>query len=225
MSGLAGLILPIMALLIGGLLVALLYLWWSGGLSDDSDSTETDAEAAPADDPPRVLQQSGDGVLFSVARDPVDSALLVAIGGERYRRLADIPRDQRDMFLVNAAALASFIQQKESAASPATPSTPAPAPVAAAPRQKTQPDEEDDDEDEGLPSIARQINDVLQQHLAMMPNLQARNIAITDALDGGVLIHVDDEMFDGLDAIPDGTIRAVIQRAIQDWENSQPFAD
>ena len=217
MAGIANFIIPIMAVLIAALIIAFMYLWWSGSLSEVDESGSTDSPSAhDLSMNSESLALLGDQVVFGVLRNPADSVLSVQIGGQQYRRLSDMPQDQREYFLANVAALDSFIQQAE-----ASTAAPQPQPTPKQTKKKPPEDTEGDEDDAAPETIAQQINTLLQERLTVTPTLASRSISITDAEDGGVLIHVDDETFDGLGEVTDPSIRVLLQRVIQDWENSQ----
>ena len=68
-------------------------------------------------------------------------------------------------------------------------------------------------------SIVGQINDILQAQLAGTPMAEKR-IYLGETLGGGVLVNVGSERYDGLDAVPDPEIKALIRRAVETWEKN-----
>ena len=105
-------------------------------------------------------------------------------------------------------------------AQPTPPSSPAPAqkqvpaPKPAAPV----PDDEDDKGKSAPQSIVAQIDAVLQARLAGTP-LADRGIRLQESIDGGVLVWVGVNKFEGVDDVPDDEIKAVIRGAITQWED------
>lgn len=70
-------------------------------------------------------------------------------------------------------------------------------------------------------SIPDQIEALLQDRLAGMPEYAGREIHVRPSPFGGVRIEVDGQFFDGLDEIPDQTVRGLIQDIVRDWEQGQ----
>jgi hypothetical protein len=70
-------------------------------------------------------------------------------------------------------------------------------------------------------SIPDQIETLLQERLVGMPQYAGREIHVRPSPFGGVRIEVDGQFFDGLDEIPDQTVRGLIQEVVRDWEQGQ----
>lgn len=68
-----------------------------------------------------------------------------------------------------------------------------------------------------LKSIVEQIDDVLQAKLPATI-YKDQDIHLLDAPGGAVLVQIDDEKFDGIDAVSDPEIKRLIRQAISDWE-------
>ncbi len=67
-------------------------------------------------------------------------------------------------------------------------------------------------------SIVEQIDAILQTMLEGTP-LDNRGIRLQEGPDGGVVVWVGISRYNGVDAVPDPEIKAVIQAAIKAWEN------
>jgi len=94
----------------------------------------------------------------------------------------------------------------------------APAP-AADERPTAPPPPEDDDEPVSAPnSIVAQIDSVLQARLAGSP-LKEKGIRLQESLDGGVLVWVGIDKYEGVDEVPDEEIKAALRAAIKEWED------
>ena len=94
----------------------------------------------------------------------------------------------------------------------------APAP-AADERPTAPPPPEDDDEPVSAPnSIVAQIDSVLQARLAGSP-LKEKGIRLQESLDGGVLVWVGIDKYEGVDEVPDEGIKAALRAAIKEWED------
>jgi hypothetical protein len=149
----ASILVPLVALLIAALVVAALWLWWTGDQSDAADAdgsddlsansimtldiTPTIADAtAPIAASPVMGTTAGGIEILRVARDR-NGALNVMLGGVTYRNMSEFEGNplMRDDFLSTVQALAQFAQSTDNVAAPAigapTPIIPAtePAPV------------------------------------------------------------------------------------------------
>jgi hypothetical protein len=66
-------------------------------------------------------------------------------------------------------------------------------------------------------SITAQIDEILQERLVGTP-LDQRGIRLLDSPDGGVVVFVGIENYDGVDAVPDEEVRRAIRAAVTEWE-------
>lgn len=66
-------------------------------------------------------------------------------------------------------------------------------------------------------SITAQIDEILQERLAGTP-LDQRGIRLLDSPDGGVVVFIGIENYDGVDAVPDEEVRRAIRAAVTEWE-------
>jgi hypothetical protein len=71
-----------------------------------------------------------------------------------------------------------------------------------------------------LPQIdlAKEIGDILEEMQAAHPTLRERTIRLQNAPEGGVLFVVDGLLYEAVEAIPDGEVRALIRAATRAWE-------
>lgn len=81
-----------------------------------------------------------------------------------------------------------------------------------------------DEEEQGYvepPSIAEQIEEMLQVRLPQHPEFKGRNIHIFPTLDGGLRIYVDAESYDSVGDVSDPAVREFLQGIIREWEAAQ----
>ena len=72
-----------------------------------------------------------------------------------------------------------------------------------------------------LLSIPDQIEQVLQKHLADLPQYADRSIHVRPSPFGGVRIEVDGQFYEGVGDVADVQVRALIQDAVREWEKHQ----
>ncbi len=68
-----------------------------------------------------------------------------------------------------------------------------------------------------LLSIVAQIDQILQDRLAGTP-LAGRGIHLQESPEGGVIVWVGLQRFEGIDAVPDPEVKAAIRQAVKAWE-------
>lgn len=79
----------------------------------------------------------------------------------------------------------------------------------------------DHDEGERLASpFAEQIEDIAQARLAEHPELSQYHIDFGSAPDGGLEIHVNDQAFTEIDALPEESLKTLIREAIETWHKT-----
>lgn len=134
--------------------------------------------------------------------------------------------DKRKRLIAILTEMRPWLEAPKTAASPAQPqpasvsgmtpvSSPKPAP---APRAAALTSIDDDNEPVGSQSIVAQINSILQIRLSKTP-LAGKGIRLQESPDGGVLVWVGMQKFEGVEAVPDEAIKAVLKTAISEWEN------
>ena len=71
-----------------------------------------------------------------------------------------------------------------------------------------------------LPTIdlAHEIGEIVEAMQADHPALKDRRIRLQNGVDGGVLFVVDGVIYEAVEAIPDGEVRALIRAATRAWE-------
>lgn len=68
-------------------------------------------------------------------------------------------------------------------------------------------------------SIVGQIDEILQDMLVNSP-FANRTIRLTQEANFGVVVWVDHERFNGIDAVPDAEIQTIIRAAVKKWEDT-----
>lgn len=68
-------------------------------------------------------------------------------------------------------------------------------------------------------SIVGQIDEILQEMLVNSP-FASRTIRLTQEANYGVIVWVDHERFNGIDAVPDAEIQNLIRAAVKKWEDT-----
>lgn len=66
-------------------------------------------------------------------------------------------------------------------------------------------------------SIVEQINSILQERIAGTP-LAYKRIFLSQSLEGGVVVHVEQERYNGINETPEGEVKDTIRAAIAEWE-------
>jgi hypothetical protein len=65
-------------------------------------------------------------------------------------------------------------------------------------------------------SLAEQVDEILQEKLLASP-LREKKIRLVDLPGGGLVVMVGLEKYDGIDAVPDEQVRAVLREAVDEW--------
>jgi len=72
----------------------------------------------------------------------------------------------------------------------------------------------------GSKSIVMQIEDILQDMISSGP-LTNRLVHLYEDPARGVMVSVGDEIYEGIDTVPDPEVKAAIRAAVAAWENIQ----
>ncbi|HZW02672.1 MAG TPA: hypothetical protein VFF68_01995, partial [Anaerolineaceae bacterium] len=69
-------------------------------------------------------------------------------------------------------------------------------------------------------SMVAQIDEILQDMLtaSTLPN---RDIHLTERPGSGVLVWIGAQRYEGVDAVPEGEVKAILRAAVQEWERRQ----
>jgi hypothetical protein len=65
------------------------------------------------------------------------------------------------------------------------------------------------------------IDDLVQERLQERPDMAGRHVRLAAGAGLGLRIYVDRRTFEAVDDIPDPEVRALIQDAIREWEDSE----
>jgi hypothetical protein len=99
--------------------------------------------------------------------------------------------------------------------------TPAPSSAARGERITAPPDPDKDEEEEPAPetqSIVAQIDSILQARLAGTP-LAEKGVRLQESPEGGVLVWVGLNKYEGIEDVPDEGIKAALKGAVAEWED------
>lgn len=161
-------------------------------------------------------------LLLKLDGNPTDTN---ALDSEDRKRLIAILTAMRPWLEVPKTAAASSAAPKpvsspQGVSSPRPQAAPVPTLAISAPDPKPALSSPNDDDDEvAVPqSIVAQINSVLKARLVGTP-LADKGIRLQESRDGGVLVWIGMEKFEGVDEVPDENIKAALKSAISEWEN------
>jgi hypothetical protein len=174
-------------------------------------------ETTPAENP---LASEGDTVILRAWRTlsgklwmEMDGARLngkEALQPEQHRRLASMLVDLR-AWLENAPAATTVAEVQPVQPVPTVPAVP--------PVKKGKNAAEPAKPAPVLKSIVEQIDDVLQATLLVSP-FKDRDIHLTEGPGGIVLVKDGLKKFEGIEAVPEAEIKALIRQAVADWEKN-----
>ena len=178
--------------------------------------------------------------IMRVLRLPPRGELVVELGNGRYFKINDVPETQnRQMLLAAIGELVSFaggysnlvdagvappVQQPE----PVPPETPEPVPdreeqkaqFVAEMGMKRDPVVQGKKRYATAVGIVAQIDAILQHHIASNASLHGRYIRLEQDPTSGLRIRVDQNTYSRPQDVEDGQVRRIIQRALQEWDQS-----
>lgn len=133
---------------------------------------------------------------------------------EQRRKLVNLVLELRPWLDASqVAAPRPMVQPPVQAAPPA----PRPSIFSPIPIKTDKPVKQEDKPKINLKSMVEQIDDVLQEKLSTSI-YKDREIHLADGPNGTVIVKIDGDEFDGIDAVPDPELKSLIRLAISDWE-------
>lgn len=193
------------------------------------------------------LKKEGIVEVARLLRDESSGALLLEKGGVIYRKVADFSPEQRHLLSAAAADLQSFIGVESASPPEVTEPAPSSVAVGeresatplvsrfkktsqTSPQAQVKPPSMNPVDvftraissdvtkvSTQSKSITAQIDEILQERLVNTP-LEQRGIRLVDAPDGGVVVFVGIESYDGVKAVPDDEVQHAIRAAVAEWE-------
>jgi hypothetical protein len=133
---------------------------------------------------------------------------------DQRRRLLNLVVDLRPWLeTAPEATPGRALQPRATATSPTTPI------AGATPVVPAEPKLDDRKPKINMKSIVEQIDDVLQTKLAATVFAQ-KDIHLVEIPGGGVAVQIDRDRYEGVDAVPDPEVQALIRQAVTDWDKS-----
>jgi hypothetical protein len=197
--------------------------------AEESEKKET--EPTPEQLPPATPPAPSDEIsVLDVSMDSTGK-MRMKLEGERIEA-STINSDQRKRIIAVLTQIRPFLEASTHSSPPSSPAPPRPAPPpreassavpspAVAPSPSSNPAASSGkakDEPAAPQSIVEQIDSILQTQIASTP-LMERGIRLQESPEGGVLVWVGMEKFEGVNEVPDEQIQAAIRSAISVWEN------
>jgi hypothetical protein len=180
-------------------------------------------EAAPATPAENTLASEGDAVILRAWR-ALSGKLWLEMDGARLDGKEGLQPEQRRRLVTMLVDLRAWLENTPAPAAiaevqPVQPVQLAPAVPAVPPAKKGKNAAEPAKPAPVLKSIVEQIDDVLQAALLVSP-FKDRDIHLTEGPGGIVLVKDGLNKFEGIEAVPDPEIKALIRQAVTDWEKN-----
>jgi hypothetical protein len=193
----------------------------------EEDEAVGEAEAPPPDSPPLPPDETS---VLNVSLGE-DGQLHLNLDGKRVEASA-VDAEQRKRMIAVLTQIRPWLEAQAPAAAP-PPAQPRPAssPQSAPPagemsptppkppsKPAAPPAPKNEEESATEPqSIVAQIDSILQMQLVGTP-LEERGVRLLESPEGGVVVWVGLEKYEGIDDVPDDQIKSVIRKAINAWE-------
>ncbi len=188
--------------------------------SEEEPAEKQDEKPAPkpaAEEPYTGLPLERFNPLVRLYREKSTGKLVTEIDRKIYLSRETVPVEQLRLLREAAESWTNWLGVEKEAPPP----QPAPAPLTAAPL----PDPSvlaasilPVDKPRAT-SIVGQIDEILQEMLVNSP-FASRTIRLTQEANYGVIVWVDHERFNGIDAVPDAEIQTLIRAAVKKWEDT-----
>lgn len=188
----------------------------------DVEPREPEVDVMPLPPAAPALPPDEDSLL-DVSRDAAGD-LFLRLDGQRIEADALSPEERKRIIAV-LTQIRPWLEAPTSAPRPApvqaSPARPAPPPAPASaqpPRPAPAPKAEGEEAAAAPQSIVEQVDAILQTQMAGTP-LMGKGIRLQESHEGGVIVWVGIQKYEGIEDVPDEQIKAAIRAAISAWEN------